>query len=93
MTKMTVIILGILPFFLLFAGHAHALDTLSQLGHESAGAGLTSANIDDDPRPDIFFAWVEVHSGTWDKINYVVAKNLDNTFKADWNGRICFSHR
>lgn len=83
--------LGQISFFIitvmLIARSGSAIDTISDVGHFSRGAGLTSANIDSDPRPDLIFSWVDAPDGS-DTIYYRVAKNVDWQGNASWGTRI-----
>jgi len=61
----------------------YALNPYS-IQNESAGAGLVSTNLDDDPRPDLISAHVNMKDGN-DIIYYRVAKNIDKDAHANWS--------
>ena len=74
-------------FLILMTGNGYAIDSLGSLGTFSSGAGLTSANLDNDPRPDLIFAWIDNPAGA-DYVKYYIAKNVDSTYRATWEPAI-----
>lgn len=72
---------------LAFAGHGLALDNLAGLPSTTSGAGLTTVNLDDDPRPEVFFAWIEDvpdDQGGGDWVYFKYAANIDDSGNASW---------
>ena len=62
-----------------------ALDSYG-IQDRSAGAGLVSTNLDNDPRPDLISAFIDMPDGAYDIIYYRVAKNIDEDQNANWSG-------
>ncbi len=66
--------------FLLLVTNVYALNNVDIGNYFNDGAGFTSTNIDDNPKPDYFIAWVDAAINGSDTIYYKVAKNVDKNF-------------
>jgi len=61
----------------------YALDSYG-IKNRSAGAGLVSTNLDDDPRPELISAYIDMPDNN-DIIYYKVAHNINDNGDASWS--------